>query len=352
VIAGSGRARGCELRPLLRTVLIAFGFLVSSAASELELISVKRIWNEAPHSAFGDLIRFDNQWFCVFREGKWHVARPGEEDDGKLRVISSKDGEQWKSAALIAEPGTDLRDPHLSITADGRLMIVAGGSEYPEGKYAGRQPRVMFSKNGTAWSAPQRVLERGHWLWRVTWHKGRAYGVSKYGSPSKELPEDPRRNNLVTSTDGVQWQTITELKVPGGDETTLRFSGDRLVALMRRTWEDGNIAWTGSSAPPYKEWQWKPSGVFMGGPNFVVLKEDRMVAGGRVLSGGDAKSPKTMLGMLTPGAFAPALTLPSGGDNSYPGFVFHDGLLWTMYYSSHEGKTGIYLAKVRVTDSK
>ena len=86
----------------------------------------------------------------MFREGKWHVARPGEEDDGKLRVISSTDGEQWESEALIAEPGTDLRDPHLSVTGDGRLMIVAGGSEYPAGNYAGRQPRVMFSKNGAA----------------------------------------------------------------------------------------------------------------------------------------------------------------------------------------------------------
>ena len=41
------------------------------------------------------------------------------------------------------------------------------------------------------------------------------------------------------------------------------------------------------------------------------------------------------------------LTLPSGGDNSYPGMVWHDTLLWTSYYSSHEEKTSIYLAKIR-----
>jgi len=28
--------------------------------------------------------------------------------------------------------------------------------------------------------------------------------------------------------------------------------------------------------------------------------------------------------------------------------VWHDGLLWTSYYSSHEGQTSIYLAKVRL----
>ena len=42
------------------------------------------------------------------------------------------------------------------------------------------------------------------------------------------------------------------------------------------------------------------------------------------------------------------LTLPSGGDTSYPGLVWHDGLLWVSYYSSHEGKTSIYLAKVKL----
>jgi hypothetical protein len=42
------------------------------------------------------------------------------------------------------------------------------------------------------------------------------------------------------------------------------------------------------------------------------------------------------------------LTLPSGGDTSYPGLVFYEGLLWVSYYSSHEGKTSIYLAKVKL----
>ena len=38
-----------------------------------------------------------------------------------------------------------------------------------------------------------------------------------------------------------------------------------------------------------------------------------------------------------------------GGDTSYPGLLWHDGVLWVSYYSSHEGKTSIYLARVKVT---
>ncbi|MFV1963959.1 MAG: hypothetical protein ACC628_00945 [Pirellulaceae bacterium] len=42
-----------------------------------------------------------------------------------------------------------------------------------------------------------------------------------------------------------------------------------------------------------------------------------------------------------------ALQLPSGGDTSYAGLVWHDDMLWISYYASHEGKTSIYLAKVK-----
>jgi hypothetical protein len=28
--------------------------------------------------------------------------------------------------------------------------------------------------------------------------------------------------------------------------------------------------------------------------------------------------------------------------------VYRDGMLWVSYYSSHEGKTSIYLARVKV----
>jgi hypothetical protein len=42
------------------------------------------------------------------------------------------------------------------------------------------------------------------------------------------------------------------------------------------------------------------------------------------------------------------LKLPSGGDTSYPGLVWHEGMLYVSYYSGHEGKTSIYMAKLKV----
>ena len=99
----------------LRALPLAVFLVYPIAAQSPELLSVRRIWSEAPHSAFGDLIRFHDQWFAVFREGQSHVATSRiKQNDGKLRVIRSKDAVTWTSAALLEESGIDLRDPHLS----------------------------------------------------------------------------------------------------------------------------------------------------------------------------------------------------------------------------------------------
>src|SRR6188472_116847 len=98
-------------------ILVVLVSAMTCLAADPQIVSVKKIWNEGSHNAFTDLIRFNNKWFCTFRESEAHVG-----GNGKLRVIVSDDGETWTSAALLAEDGIDLRDPKLSITRDGRLM--------------------------------------------------------------------------------------------------------------------------------------------------------------------------------------------------------------------------------------
>ena len=102
----------------------------------------------------------------------------------------------------------------------------------------------------------------------------------------------------------------------------------------------------GTARPPYTSWTWSDLGVPIGGPQMIRLPDGRLVAGVRLYD----KKVRTSLGWVDPEAatFREFLSLPSGGDTSYPGLVWHDGLLWISYYSSHEGKTSIYLAKVKV----
>lgn len=313
-----------------------------------KLLSVKKIWHGDKHNAFTDLTFFKGEWFCTFRESAAHVG-----GNGKIRVLNSKDGDQWKSAALVSEEGIDLRDPKLSVTPDQRLMLSMGGSVYEGRILKGRQSRSAFSKDGRIWTAPQRILKEGDWLWRVTWHKGVAYGVAI----SSGKPDLNKTNyhagfgiRLVASDDGVNFHLITRLDVPDApNESTVRFqeNGD-MIALVRRELGDKQ-AWIGHSSPPYTNWTWHPSGCSVGGPNFILLDDGRILAGGRqTLTGENAKKfTKTFIGHMTLQAIQPELLLPSGGDCSYPGLVWHDGVLWASYYSSHEGGTDIYLAKVQ-----
>jgi hypothetical protein len=320
--------------------------LAASAGQAPELVSVKKIWDAAQHNAFTDLARFRDRWFCTFRESQAHVG-----GNGKIRVLTSADGERWDSAALLSEEGIDLRDPKLSLAPGGRLMLVMGGSVYEGKALKERQPRVAFSTDGRRWTAPERVLDKGDWLWRVTWHKGRAYGIT-YRNSGASGPTNDWTVTLVASTDGVAWEPAARLAVPGHpNEATVRFlPNNDCVALVRREGLGPNAdkeAWIGLSSLPYKEWRWKPAGMQIGGPNFLVLPGGAMVAAGRQYAP-KPDGPKTFVGAMTLEAVNPELILPSGGDCSYPGLGWHGGLLWTSYYSTHEGKTSIYLARIRL----
>lgn len=346
------------MKPLARSCLLALCFWatgVPAAHAQApattpkppQLVSARKIWNGAQHNAFTDLIRFKGQWLCTFREADGHVR-----GNGQIRVVVSPEGEQWVSAALLKEEGVDLRDPKLSITPDNRLMLVMGGSVYQAKKLVERQPRTAFSKDGRAWTSPRRVLEKNDWLWRVTWHQGHAYGVAYTVPtlpPAQETPAEWTLK-LVESEDGVHFRLVTRLEVPSRpNEATVRFLGNGdCVALVRREGLGPNsdkTASIGVSRAPYQVWQWKPAGLQIGGPNFIVLPDGSMIAGGRQY-GAKPGEAKTFIGRMDLESVTPQLVLPSGGDCSYPGLAWHDGLLWVSYYSSHEGQTSIYLAKV------
>ncbi len=303
---------------------------------EVSLNEVRRIWDKAPHCAFTDLTRFRDKWYCTFREGERHVHGK----DGEIRIIVSGDGGEWESAALFTEEGVDLRDPKLSVTPDGRLMLLVGGSIYRDEKMVGRQPRVTFSVDGKTWEPLQPILSDGQWLWRVTWYEGRAYGVSYTGG-------DADTAGLFVSDDGISYEQITRFKMDGfANETTLRFFPDgEMIALVRR--DKGNtMAWIGTSKPPYTDWTWSETKHRVGGPNFIVLPDGEMVATGRSYPEGA----KTVVATMNRESYEPCLTLPSGGDTSYAGMAWHDEKLWISYYSSHEGKSSIYFAEVGLAE--
>ena len=335
----------------MQATLLAIVFIASQAASaagsspvKAELLGVKKIWDQAPHNAFTDLARWNEQFYCAFREGRGHVST-----DGRIHVLSSKDADTWSSAGLAELAGYDLRDAHLSVTPDNRLMLLGGAA--PREKDSESAPTgsfVALSRNGTEWTKPQIVVEPGRWLWCVTWHEGKAYGVSYTAGPGE------RYLDLLLSDNGIEYKPLLERLFQGGypTETTLRFDATgTCYALVRRDQrgEGAYSAMLGISRGDYTQWQWHDLGPEFngfGGPNLIQLPTGYWLAAGRMHQDG----PHTALCHLdvTNHTMTKLLKLPSGGDTSYPGLLWHDGLLYLSYYSSHEGKASIYLAKIRI----
>jgi len=325
-----------KILPLnIATVLSGIAAVLTQAALPAELVEVGKIWEAAPHNAFTDLVRFRGEWFCVFREGRAHVS-----PDGALRVIASSDGRDWRSMALLTSTNADLRDAKITVTPEGHLMLNGAGALHQPAPMK-HQSYAWFSKDGRHWTAAVPVGEPNLWLWRVTWHKGAAYGIAYDTAVDKFI-------RLYRSQDGRVFDTLVPKLFDEGhpNESSLVFRSDEIaLCLLRRDGQPGS-AQLGQSRPPYTAWEWKDLGVKIGGPHLLLLPDGRLVAAVRLYDG----KVRTALAWLDPDAASlkEFLALPSGGDTSYAGLAWHEGSLWVSYYSSHEGKTSIYLAKVRL----
>jgi hypothetical protein len=151
---------------------------------------------------------------------------------------------------------------------------------------------------------------------------------------------------LYQSDDGLHWSLVTPLEVSGRpNETTLRFlkTGEMMALVRRESAQHGMI---GVARPPFKEWTWHEIAERLGGPNFIELPDGTLIASTRDYR----QAPKytTLIARMKRWELEPLVTLPSGGDTSYTGLVWHDNLLWVSYYASHEGRTSIYLAKLKL----
>jgi len=333
------------------SLTLAAGFLSLTAGPllwaveppiQLELVEVNKIWDASAHNAFTDLVRFQDQWYLGFREATSHAVS----GDGTVRVLRSPDGVTWESAAVLDYgPNWDMRDAKLHVTADGRLMLNTAAA--PLTSINERQSLVWFTDNGVDWSdGPYTVGEPNWWLWAVEVHPttGVVYGVG-YG----DITTHPRTTRLYRSTDGIVYETIvpTLTGEPETGETALLFRDDGSALALVRDNTGVERSFLGTATGDYTNWTFQTIDKRVGGPELIELPDGNILAGSRL----HEPVVRTSLSWIDPATaqMTELLTLPSGGDSSYPGLVWHDDLLWMSYYSSHEGKTSIYLAKIRVT---
>jgi hypothetical protein len=330
----------------------------------VQVQSIKRIWSEAVHNAFPDLHYFQGRWYVALREGTVH----GESGFGRVRIISSADGEKWQSVALFEGFG-DYRHPALSVTPDNRLLVIskfniytkAGENDkrrlkavdHQEKTHAvvtdGHEDRVAFSADGVRWTTMQAVrgTQPGCWFWSgVHWHKGIGYAIDRqFGD----------RSTLYRTMDGLNFEPLTK-EVPAGNESRHAFLPDgTMIAFFR----DGRLA---SSPPPYQKWALNKTNQqgphSHAGPCLLALPNGEAWAACRYR--GDRQAfdlpankeflEGTALFKLVDNKLVAKLLIPGSGDAGYNGMAWRDGFLWLAYNAPSPeagAKSSIFLARIK-----
>lgn len=315
-----------------------YGFADEIMKDSLE---VDKIWDKAPHNAFPDMIRFKGNFYVALREGNNHMP----DKSGAVRILKSKDGKKWQSVGLLEEEDRDVREGRLSITPEGKIMVITAVGVYDDG-YKILYPMVSFSdEKGEDFTPLQRIemdIEPNlDWMWRVTWHNKVGYGiVYRNYNAAREV-------HLLKTTDGINFNHVAQLPIDGGpNESTIRFDENGEMYVLVRREDDDKMGVLAKSDYPYKSWTTKKLTKRLGGPNFLFLDNSTLVMGTRDYRKEGAKTAIHLTDL--DGNIKKSMNLPSGGDTSYPGMVLYKKKLWFVYYSSHEEKTSVYLTKIPI----
>jgi len=321
---------------------------------QLRIDAVRQIFDDGNHNAFTDLCRFQDRFYLTFRscpDGHMVFA------SSRIVVLASDDADQWQEVFAFSVPDRDVRDPHF-LVFDDRLFVYTGTWLVPpEGERRDLNDHLGYgawSRDGRTWRGP-RLLEGtyGHYVWRAA-AGGRAYLCGRRrrafaaGQEAESRPE-LIEGALLESADGLVWRFAGLFTESYGDETAFLFEDDgSIVALARGAGpQPARIC---RSGPPYRRWTRTDLDRNVGGPLLARWGERYLVGGRKTI---EPERPRTALYWLVEDRLEEIAELPSGGDNSYPGFVplgESRGLL--SYYSSHEGSgtslppSSIYLAEL------
>jgi hypothetical protein len=306
-----------------------------------------RIWSHGRHTAYADL--------CLFLGEAWVVAREAEgarSEEGRIRILRHHIAQEWHSMGLLGLAGTDLRDPKLSVSPDGQLVLLATAVQREPGRVR-HQSLVWISTDGRQWKSPRAVAEPDHWLWRITWWGKRAYGLAFATDGRSGLYWYALNARLQ------HWicEPVKDLRGQSASEHGLCFAPDGTAyALLRRDNPPprDSSGLLGRAEPPYVSWDWRPLPFAIAGPCLVwnAASQDLLAGYRRYAMPGQWLPQWTEVSALSlQGEIRQSVVLISGGDCSYPGLWVHREQCSCVYHSSHEPQygTALYACQMSLT---
>ena len=322
-------------------LLVIACFSCSSIGEEADSfeVSIDKVYGDgSKYCAFTSLLKHGGAYYLAFREGDSHVG-PG--DYGVIKILCSKDAKQWNHYQTIQADDKDLRDPQLTNTPDGHILLLCGARMYNAyGDYYYTKSYYSIETGGVFLDVQPLNIPPGIddpyccWLWKLTWKGENGYGAAY---------RDDGTNNKLTllkTADGINYNLVTDIYTDQViNETKIQFlSNNEMIALFRS--ETGG--YIGHSKPPYTEWNLKKTNIYLAGQDFVIL-DNHLICATRLTTNIGGRT-ALCFGDLE-GNFQWSYLLPSAGDTSYPGIVEEKDRLLISYYSMHQtAKPSIYLA--------
>ncbi len=314
---------------------------------------------------FPFLIRFKDYWYCSFRCGLVHENDPS----GQGVIIRSPDGVDWRIVAEFRDAAGDVRDPRMSVTADGKLMVNASIAyldlvrplETVGGRLVWRRSVTWLSDDGLTFQGPY-CCDSGinTWRWDVSWHNGFGYSVG-YGDADSS-------GTLHRTADGIKWQEVCRDFFPArrGNEAALTFTNDGKGHCLLRAGGGGRAA-LGKATHPYREWAWEEIDVIwtqggkrqplyevvqrdLGGPNLITTKCGSIIGAARVTGSAGYPDGCTFF-RVDPNKAVLHRIATIEGSSSYPGIVEADGSLWVTVTFSQDDDWCFRLLKLNTPET-
>lgn len=255
---------------------------------------------------------------------------------------------------------TDLRDPKLSVTPDNRIMLLMDGEFYNGNTIVSRKPYVSYSdvngenfsevaKSDVHYPTDNGLSNDNFWIWNAAWNNNVCYGVDYIGG----------KFVLFNSVDaGKTFRTLKVLDratLGNPSEVDLTFDKNNKMYLFIRRNGTGNALTTSkgylaTSIPPYTNWIYSELDYRLEGQNVLMLDDNTFCIGTRRFDENNSNPQMAVLVTDINGKKKKEIILKSSGDCSYPGMVVHDGYLWIVFYSTHEGISSIYSSKIPLND--
>lgn len=302
---------------------------------ELKLQSCKAITADKKHNAFTDLIFYDNQFWCAYRQASSHMLL-----DGVLVILTSKNAKDWNQYQILSWAGGDLRDPKFVINSQNQLWLMSGLRMACFNNYERRIASIDWQLHDDGFVFAHGQL--GTWRWSGTLFDNQVLSVGYSGRDTKGV--------LYTSQKSTDWKPLVSAFFPKSDcftnESSLVFNKKEQIAyaLVRRDGENCP-AMLGKSQRPFMQWDWTALDLRVGGPKLIQLDKGNLIAGFRLFT---EESVSMVLAEIDieNGCFFNIIELPSDGDCSYPGLLIKNNLIYVTYYSSHDNGCQIYCAEL------